>query len=74
MCIGPHVVGRLDPKKIGYVGGAISAIAVVIISKPGSAIEAAKIGGTVCAVGFLVIYAVAGAAFLLFDAFRNKRK
>jgi hypothetical protein len=62
------------PKKIGYAGGAIAAIIVVAISKPGSAIEAAKIGGAVCAVGFLVTYALAGAVCLAVDAIRNKRK
>jgi hypothetical protein len=62
------------PKNIGYVGGTILAAAVVIISKPGSAIEAAKIGGTVCAVGFLVIYALASAVSLIITAFRNRQK
>jgi hypothetical protein len=61
------------PKTIAFVGGIVSAIVGAAISKPSSAIQAMQISGACGAVGWLVTYAIAGAAFLICGAGSNRK-
>ena len=45
---------------IGFVGGAVIAVVVVLVSNPSNAVEAASLGGKACALGFLAVYLLAG--------------
>jgi fructose-specific phosphotransferase system IIC component len=67
-------MNRAWPKRIGYIGGTLSAVAGVVLSKPKSAVEASQIGGATAVAGFLVAYLLGWVIFQLSRALRRSSK